>query len=458
MFDIIVACTSNFGIGFRGRLPWNCPQELALFKQKTIGCVLIMGRKTVETLPMLKDRNIICVSRNKNLNTKKFRNNCLVVTSIEKALELAKDTYPEKKVFVAGGSQIYQECLTHHIDSIERLHISFIKLPQVVCDVYLTFFNHNDWVTEDETHGDNFTHHVMKYCPKNESQYINLLLDVCRNGELRQTRNGKTWSSFCKHLSFDLQDGFPLLTTKKMFTRGIIEELLFFLRGETDSKILEEKNVNIWKHNTDRKFLDSLGMTNRREGVMGQMYGYNWRYFGAKYDEEKACPTESGIDQLKNVLNTLKNNPASRRIIMTSLNPTQLSSCVLPPCHSVILQFYVSVINSQKYLSMFCYIRSSDMFLGLPFNIASSAFLLSIIAKACDMVPKNLNITLGDAHIYEQHIDAVKKQVQRQPYMFPTLEISKNISTVEDIEKLQVTDFVISRYKHHPKIKADMVA
>lgn len=456
MFDIIVACTENFGIGLRGNLPWRCAKELALFKEKTMGSVLIMGRKTFQTLPRLEGRQIICVTRDKYFNTESYKNSCLVAHSLQEALDLAQKMATQKqKIFVAGGSQIYQECFTNHAKNIDQLHISFMHLPKIVCDTYLTFFNQADWVTEDVQVNENFTHHVMRYSLLNESQYLNVLSTVAQHGDVRDTRNGKTRSQFCKHLAFNLQDGFPLLTTKKMFTRGIIEELLFFIRGQTDSKILEAKNVNIWKGNTSREFLDGLGMTNRREGVLGPAYGFHWRYFGSKYDEEKAGPVEAGIDQFKNVVETLKNNPTSRRILMTTFNPAQLSGAVLPPCHSVILQFYVS---DQKFLNMFCYIRSSDLFLGLPFNIASSAFLLSIIAKTCGLQPKMMHITLGDAHIYEPHMEAVQEQVKRQPYMFPSLEITKDLNTVEDIEKLEVKDFVLSGYKCHPKIKAEMVA
>lgn len=450
MFDIIVACTKHYGIGMKGKMAWKCSEELKLFRQKTEGSILVMGRKTVQNLPLLKKRNIICLTR-KDPSQYKMNNDCVYKKSLQEALDFAKKYFPKKKVFVAGGGEIYRECLEKYKDKINRIHLSVMN-ENYECD---TFFHiPNDWVITTENKYEEFTHKILKYVPDGESQYINILKDVLTTGKERDSRNSKTLSKFNKHLSFNLQDGFPLLTTKKMFTRGIIEELLFFIRGDTDSKLLEEKGVNIWKWNSDRKFLDSLGMTERREGVLGQMYGYNWRFFDAEYDEEKAEPKEPGVDQLTNVVNEIKTNPGSRRLLITSLNPRQLPNCVLPPCHSVILQFYVDENN----LDMFCYIRSSDLFLGLPFNIASSSMMLTLIAKLCDLQPRMLHITLGDAHIYDTHISVVKRQIERRPYQFPLLEISKDLRQIKDIEEMTTDDFLIHGYLCHPGIKANMVA
>lgn len=287
-----------------------------------------------------------------------------------------------------------------------------------------------------------------------EEQYLNLLNKILLNGDFRNTRNSKTYSLFSENFKIDLRDGFPLLTTKKMFIRGIIEELIFFLNGETNSKILENKNVNIWKGNTSRQFLDSLDMNNRKEGLMGPMYGYQWRFFNAKYNEDNGKNIDNGIDQLENVINLIKNEPFSRRILLTSYNPSQSNQGVLYPCHSLICQFYC---DSENNLDMFCYNRSQDVFHGVPFNIASSSLLLMIIANITNKNPRYVNISMGDVHIYESHIESVKLQLQRNAYKLPKLIIKKKLKNLNDIENLNFNDFELIDYISHPSIKVDMV-
>lgn len=471
MFNVIVACAEQFGIGLDNKMAWHCPEELALFKERTMDSVLIMGRKTVENLPKLKDRYIICLSKQDKLNTSSYKNNVTTCKSLKDALLLASQAYSGKKVFVAGGTQIYDECLnTDNIHHVDKLYISIMKKDfaaknKVKCDTNLniTMF---DWVIEQQTEYKDFHHWVLLYRPNGEMQYLDLLHLVMTSGSLRKGRNGITKSLFAKQLSFDLREGFPLITTKKMFIRGMIEELLFFLRGDTDSKKLEGKNIHIWTGNTNRQFLDSVGMKDRDSGIMGPMYGYQWRFFGAPYDEEKASPSKQpgefqGIDQLKEVVSLIRTDPTSRRILMTDYNPIQAKEGVLYPCHSIIIQFYVDkneMTEPNGYLDMFCYNRSSDLLLGLPFNIASSALLLEIVAKMTNLTPRQLTISLGDVHIYEQHFDAVQTQISRHPYAFPTLKIMKDIKEVQDIDALCVNDFVLEGYLYYPSIKAEMIA
>jgi len=280
-----------------------------------------------------------------------------------------------------------------------------------------------------------FIHYEYEPKTLGEIQYTNLLQNVLKTGVDSEGRNGITRSVFGKHLKFDLREGFPLLTTKKMFLRGIIEELLFFIRGDTNTKMLEEKGVNIWKGNTSREFLDKMGFK-YPEGEMGPMYGYQWRTFNGE-----------NIDQLADVIETIKEDPKSRRILMTTYNPIQVKEGVLYPCHSIIIQFFVEDGN----LDMFCYNRSSDLFLGLPFNIASSSLLQMIIAKMTNLTPRYFNLSLGDAHIYASHMDAAETQTKRVPYKFPKIEILKDMPVVFE-------DFKLTEYASHPIIKAPMVA
>lgn len=289
-----------------------------------------------------------------------------------------------------------------------------------------------------------------------EQQYLDLSLQIL-NQTTRVGRNGEVKSFFHPDtLRFDLRNQtYPLLTTKKMFFKGIVEELLFFIRGDTNSKLLEEKGIHIWAGNTSREFLDTHNFPTRQEGMMGPMYGFQWRHFNGTYDEQTGKGT-GGLDQLKELIENLKSDPFSRRHLLTDYNPEMAKSGVLYPCHSIVLQFYVS--DDKQYLDAFCYNRSSDVFLGLPFNIASTSLLVRLIAQVAGYTPRFVNIALGDAHIYACHTDAVKEQVARSPYPFPKLEIKKTLSTIEDIETLEFQDFDLIHYASHPNIKAKMVA
>jgi thymidylate synthase len=296
----------------------------------------------------------------------------------------------------------------------------------------------------------------MVYQKYGEYQYLNLVKDLINNGEKRSTRNAETISDFCKHLKFDLRKGFPLLTTKKMFTKGIIEELLFFIRGDTQTKILEDKGVNIWKGNTNREFLDANGFETREEGEMGPMYGSIWRNFNDFSSKKKILKddiTSQTIDQLKFVIQEIKTNPTSRRILMTSFNPGKVKEGVLWPCHSITLQFYVQ----DDHLDMFCYNRSSDIGLGLPFNIASSSLLLIVIAKLTNLKPRYFNLSLGDSHIYSNHVYSLSVQIERVPYTFPEIVLPE-FNTLEEVEKLTYKDFKIINYNSYETVKMDMIA
>ena len=369
MISIILSCSKNFVIGNHGYIPWSSKEEMKLFDAKTRNNILISNASTIEKLPVFNDRTIICVSEDNVVNSK---NVCLMMKTLDDAINHVKTYFPKKSAFIIGDIKIYREAL----DKVDKIYMSVSN----VFSIGSTFdVNIKNWKSKKSKYK-NFTYYTLNRKNIGENQYLKILTF----GMNKDTRNGIVKSLFNENMMFDLRNGFPLLTTKNMFFRGIVEELLFFLRGETNSKILEEKGVNIWKGNTNREFLDSLGLTGRKEGMMGPMYGYQWRFFNAKYDETSGKPLEKGIDQLKNVISTIKNNKDSRRIIMTDYNPCQVSQCVLYPCHSIVIQFYVS----DGQLDMFCYNRSQDLFLGVPFNIASSALLLSIIAKICLLQPR----------------------------------------------------------------------
>ena len=241
-----------------------------------------------------------------------------------------------------------------------------------------------------------------------------------------------------------------------MFWKGIVEELLFFIRGDTDTKLLSNKGVKIWEPNTSKDFLNKMNL-DYEEGLMGPMYGYQWRFFNKNYrrffNKNYLNNDNNFIDQLKKVIDEIKNDPMSRRILMTTFNPLQVELGVLYPCHSIIIQFYVE--KNELCCSM--YQRSCDLFLGLPFNIASTSLLLHIIASLTNTIPGTVNIILGDYHIYSEHKKQVLTQLAREPYSLCQLVIP-NFNNLEDVEKSSLDDYKIYNYEHHSVIKASMIA
>tara|TARA_B110000211_G_C14059603_1_gene544920 strand:- start:1140 stop:2222 length:1083 start_codon:yes stop_codon:yes gene_type:complete len=285
----------------------------------------------------------------------------------------------------------------------------------------------------------------------NEFNYLQQLQNVLDHGETRHTRNSETISSFGIRMEFDLTLGFPLLTTKKMFWKGIKEELVWFLGANTNSKDLSDKGVHIWDGNSNRAFLDSIGLETYKEWDCGPIYGFQWRHFNAKYKGCLVNYKHQGVDQLLQVIHLLKTDPTSRRIFMSAWNPEQMKQMALPPCH-ISYQFYVSEGNK---LQCQMYQRSGDMFLGIPFNIASTALLVHIVAKMTDLQPGKVIIVVGDAHIYKNHVEQVKIQLQRTPYIPCNLIVK---TKKNNIEEYSASDFILQNYYSHPSIKANMVA
>lgn len=290
------------------------------------------------------------------------------------------------------------------------------------------------------------------YIPDIESEYLKTLFEVINVGEKRQTRNAITYSKFNKTISCDLSKGFPLLTTKKMFWKGIVEELLFFIRGYTNTIELSSRGVKIWEPNTNKDFLNLMGF-DYPVGEMGPMYGYQWRHYGKPYPETHADKHIKGIDQLEKIINEIKTNPTSRRILMTDFNPNQVDQGVLYPCHSIILQFYVE----SNRLSCNMYQRSVDLFLGCPFNIASTGLLVHIISKLTNLNPGIINLIFGDYHVYSTHVDQINVQLDRTPYDFPQILLPE-FTSITQVENSELSDYVLVNYQSHSMIKAEMIA
>jgi thymidylate synthase len=288
-----------------------------------------------------------------------------------------------------------------------------------------------------------------------EQQYLDLIRNILDNGTWEEGRNGRTKSVFGNSMRFDLTNGqIPILTTKKTAWKTCLKELLWFIRGETDNRLLQEQGVHIWDGNTTREFLDSRKL-NYREGLIGPGYGFQWRNFNAPYDLTTGSPvTDShGVDQLQQIIDALK-DPAqrtSRRLVMSAWNPCQLNEMALPPCH-ILCQFNVHDGNK---LSCSMYQRSNDEACGTTFNIASYSFLTHLLAKHCGLVAHEFVYFKGNCHIYEEHVEGLKLQITRKPFPFPTVSIKQ---VRENINDYTIDDFVLENYQHHEPIKFQMVA
>lgn len=274
-----------------------------------------------------------------------------------------------------------------------------------------------------------------------EAQYLRLLAHVLESGTPKDTRNGHVLSKFGAQLHCDLSEGFPLLTTKKMFWRGIVEELSWFLRGSTNVQELRDKRVHIWDGNSSERGYDA-----------GPVYGFQWRHFGAEYGDCHVDYTGQGVDQIANIIELLRTDPHSRRMVLSAWCPTQQADMCLPPCH-VMYQYYV---ESDGRLSCMMTQRSADVFLGLPFNIASTALLTALIAHQVGREPGQLFINIGDAHIYEEHVDACRQQLTRSAFPLSTIRIER--PTDDALWCFGTGDVVLMNYKCHGSIKAPMKA
>ena len=285
-------------------------------------------------------------------------------------------------------------------------------------------------------------------------QYLDMCRYILEHGEDRPDRTGTgTRSVFGYQTRYDLREGFPLLTTKKMYLRPIAEELLWFIKGDTNIKYLVDRNVKIWNEwpyedfkksedfngETLEEFVEKIKNDDefaKKHGNLGPVYGAQWRNFN-----------NEGTDQLMKLIDSLKNNPFSRRHIISAWNPSQVDEMALPPCHTL-MQFYVS--SDKKYLSCQLYQRSADTFLGVPFNIASYALLTCMLAQVSGYEPKEFIHTIGDAHIYKNHFDVVKTQIEREPLPLPHLVLNKDIDNLFDFK---IEDIKLEGYQSHGPLK-----
>lgn len=474
---IAAVCKANNGIGFKGSIPWpRLRGDLANFRAHTDGHPVVMGSASFASLPStfrpLPGRLNIVLSR-KSRQQLQLPDSVLLANSLEAAEALLK-AHGISVAYVIGGQSVYQASLESPNWST-RLLITEVD-GEFPADRFFPLDqdeikNKFSLVSVSSGHSDEgvsyaFTEYVRRdpsrpglspfalpspvtRAAHDEWQYLDLVRRILDVGVRRGDRTGTgTLSIFGVQLRFSLRENvFPLLTTKRVFWRGVVEELLWFIRGRTDSNELADKRVHIWDANGSRKFLDSLGFTDRKEGDLGPVYGFQWRHFGADYTHAHADYSGKGVDQLSNLINTLRTNPTDRRMLLSAWNPAAIHKMALPPCH-VMAQFFVS--NGE--LSCQMYQRSGDIGLGVPFNIASYALLTRLIANVVGLSPGEFVHVIGDTHIYLNHVDALKEQLTRSPKPFPLLHVKSK----KNIDDFTFDDLTLEGYEPHRSIAMEM--
>lgn len=468
---------------------------------------LIMGRKTWDSIGRKPLKNRIVAVISSSLQSDGDNPDVYIFRSLSDSLNILINDNKVENIFICGGESIYKEALKENF--VNRIYLTrvaldnlefdtyFPEIPEVFLPIYMsqTFcskdVSYDFMIFENQgnkslSYGDptrgqvksiddtvdrlteifgirkmgnrhKFPREEIFNTPSirfgrehYEFQYLDLLSRVLENGAYRENRTGiSTYSIFGQMMRFDLRESFPLLTTKKVAIRSIFEELIWFIKGDTNGNHLIEKKVYIWSGNGSKEYLERIGLGHREENDLGPIYGFQWRHFNAEYKTMHDDYTGVGVDQLAKLIETLKNNPKDRRHIMTAWNPSALSQMALPPCH-VLSQFYVTNDNC---LSCNLYQRSCDLGLGSPFNIASYAILTLMLAHVCGYGPGELAIFIGDAHIYENHLTQLKEQLSRLPRPFPQLRFKRK---VENIEEFEWEDIQLIGYYPHPTIKMEM--
>jgi dihydrofolate reductase / thymidylate synthase len=471
------------GIGINNALPWNIKKDLQYFKNITTNVEkdnkiefinsVIMGYNTWTSIPekykpLEKRINIIItnkeiVSNNKFIIYIKWYDLTKTLMEFNNQKFKCKDKmYQINKNFIIGGEAIYKLAL-------QSLNINTVYITEIYnkyeCDRYFPEFNNKFKLTNVSSFQNENNNYFRFLIYKNNNiileteiwknkEELNYLLEmnnILTKGLKRNDRTGTgTLSLFGLQLKYNLQDTFPISTTKRIFFRGIFEELMLYLRGQTDNKILNEKKIHIWDGNTSKDFLKKRNL-NYEEGDMGETYGFNFRHFGGTY---KGCSDThtDGFDQLKEVIRLIKEDPESRRIIINLWNPLGNLKSALPSCLCM-YQFYVDTIN--KKLNLQIYIRSSDYFLANNWNTCTGAIFVHLLCQLEDieLSPGELTVVVGDAHLYLNHLEQVKENLRREPYPFPKLNIK---CSKKNIEEFKFEDLELIGYKYYPNIKAEL--
>ena len=510
-YHTIVCVDKNYGIAKnelnRSYIPWHFKdeyidikkQDLLFFKKITTGHTIIMGRKTFEEIGILPYRENIIISSTLKLEDAENKNVLIFSNPYDVIKFLNKRKY--EHIFVIGGEKIYNWFIKNNLITLEFISIinndfncnlfynkqleykiqnnnrkNLYKKYSLnefknnkITDNETKQFNQNDQTNYIINKLDNILYEyklsnltnltlknidekcwleIYKNCNDEENDILNVFKFVLSSNEKTDRTGVGTLSSFGHNLYFSLMDNsFPLMTTRNIWLKGLFEEFMLYLRGQTNSKILEAKGVNVWKGNTTREFLDKRGLQHLPEGDMGSSYGFLFRHFGAKYIDCNTDYIGQGFDQLEWLINEIKTNPDSRRLIINLWDPSQINNMSLPPCLYQ-YQFYVN----KNSISCMATQRSSDIMTALGWNIAQISLFTILLGAVCNLKPKYIIWNGADVHIYNNLIDQAKQQIKREPYLFPKLYI-KNIK--KNITEYEYEDLELVNYT--PQSKIDVI-
>lgn len=392
----------------------------------------------------------------------------LGTSSLESALELIASPELRDRVestFIIGGGQVYAEALRH--PNCDVVHLTQVE-KEFECDTFLPPLDPEKWGvwSASEPLVENgvrysfvcYTRRGVDPTPvlpptmasrHEEYQYLELVKELITSGTFRPDRTGTgTYSRLGRVTRWNLRHTFPLLTSKRVFWKGVAEELLWFVSGSTNANLLRDKGIKIWDGNSSREFLDSRGLQHREVGDLGPVYGFQWRHFGAAYKDMHTDYTGQGVDQLRAIIEQLKKDPNDRRMLMSAWNPAALHEMALPPCH-MFCQFYVA----DGELSCLMYQRSCDVGLGVPFNIASYALLTRMVAQVTGLRPGEFVHVMGDTHVYANHVEPLQEQLNNTPRHLPVLRLNP---AKTDIDSFTFEDFELQYYTPHATIKMKM--
>lgn len=503
-FKMIVAFQeSDYGIGLNNTIPWNLTEDKKFFSKTTKNSVIIMGRKTYESIGRpLPNRINIVITSNKYYEIK--HSTIIVCTSVEDAIRHCFKNYPELDKYVIGGEQIYSKFFKG--GWVSELYATVTKTtykcdkffdPNIMKEIvrnnkYAEELGFSKKLTTPQllVKDENMVILKFNYLNIYEKKMLNDMKEILKE-EKRLSRNASVRSTYFKMYRFNLEDNlFPLMTTRPMFLRGVFEELMLYLRGQTDNQILVDKGVNVWTANTTREKLDELKLNHLPVGDMGHSYGFSFRHFGGKYVDCKTDYTGVGFDQLNWLINEINTNPYSRRLIISLWEPNIVSA--LPPCLEQYL-FYVeevremsetsetsnivsetsnivskeNVNESNKTSKVVSYLlnctavqRSSDIFVAGGWNIATCSLFMKLLCEVCkplgkNMTPGSLCWIANDVHIYENNEEGTKEQIERYPNNYPHLFIKNSNKKIEEFE---FEDLELIDYHPQSKIKTYMNA
>lgn len=458
MFSLFMCIDNAGGIGMRdGSIPFRNAEDLKNFEEKTIGGVVIMGRKTMNAIgrPFNGIVNVVISSRGGV-----YPAPIIMFKSIKECIiEMSTPRYEGMKKFIIGGTSLYEYFLANklincvYLTVVDRNYNCEIKVrPEFMKTLNPIKFAESNWRCQKKiVFAKDWTYYEFDIGNDEEEQFIQVLRNILNTGFLRQERTGVgCLSLFGQHLEFSLENNtLPICTTRRSPLNMIFEELMWFIRGETDARILQKKNIKIWNGNTTREFLDARGLTTYRDGDIGPTYGFNFRHYGAEYKGTDASYVGQGYDQLDEAIRLIEEEPFSRRIIINLWNPMTIDQCALPPC-LFCYQFFVE----NGTLSCMMTQRSSDISLAGFWNITTGALLTHLIARVTRLTPKKLIWNIGDAHIYLNQLDAAKQQTQRAARVFPKLYFKDAAPASRcDITKFKYADLILIGYNPHPSIK-----